>query len=228
MSCQLHKDLITLCLIKISPCFFSSRSILFNCCILCQSTLSIPAMMSLRHLLPTHSGEPHNKARIWNTGTLHLYVNLLKFQFIDSLKAVTFLILSFTKSRLSVVWTWKVHVLGQFLFLLAYKRWLIFLQPNPVRFLLYAHSLCSQIFTFLTISITMTRAHAIWTSDCNAILLDALFGEYQEGWQAANAGWYTSAWTTAETVLAGTEAHTGGSPKTAQSCQTCWSTVYLD
>ncbi|KAF8228015.1 hypothetical protein L208DRAFT_1203449, partial [Tricholoma matsutake] len=63
--------------------------------------------------------------------------------------------------------------------------------------------------------------HAIWNADCNAILVNTLFKEWQSR-QTDNAGWHPSAWTTAKTLLAGTETHTGGNPKSAQSCQTRW------
>jgi hypothetical protein len=79
-----------------------------------------------------------------------------------------------------------------------------------------------------SISISMTCSHAIWNHDCDSILIDALFKKWQDGRQSDNASWHSSAWTTAETLLAGTETHTGGSPKTTQSCQTHWGMVSLD
>lgn len=74
----------------------------------------------------------------------------------------------------------------------------------------------------------MTRSRAIWNANCDGILVDTLFKERQSGRQTDNASWHPSAWTTAETLLAGTETHTGGIPKSAQSCQNRWTAVSLD
>jgi len=46
----------------------------------------------------------------------------------------------------------------------------------------------------------MTHSCAIWNADCDAILVNVLFKEWQSGRQTNNAGWHPSAWTTAETL----------------------------
>lgn len=69
------------------------------------------------------------------------------------------------------------------------------------------------------------RPRSIWNSCCDSILLDALFAERSQGRQTDNAGWHASAWTAAETLLAGTEVRFGGVKKNSTSCQNRWTTV---
>ncbi|KAG6834959.1 hypothetical protein H0H93_006081 [Arthromyces matolae] len=69
---------------------------------------------------------------------------------------------------------------------------------------------------------------AIWSSVCDQSLLNVLFDERRNGRQTDNAGWHSSAWSTAESKLSGSEARSGGAAKTAASCQTRYNTLKKD
>ncbi|KAG6826692.1 hypothetical protein H0H87_006689 [Tephrocybe sp. NHM501043] len=71
----------------------------------------------------------------------------------------------------------------------------------------------------------MARPRTVWNNDCDHILVECLFKVKSLGKQTSNGNFHTSAWTSAEALLVGTEAHSGGTKKTASSCQTCWNTL---
>jgi hypothetical protein len=135
----------------------------------------------------------------------------------------------FPKSKLCMAWTWIVHVLGQSFFfqlMVHLKKQLTF---GCILSLLYTHTVitlyfCNQLLPFIHIYLHNPLLYYLepW------LLFNPDWRIVQDGRQTDNASWHSSAWITAETLLAGTETHTGGSPKTAQSCQTCWGTVSLD
>lgn len=71
----------------------------------------------------------------------------------------------------------------------------------------------------------MSRPRAVWNAECDHKLVDFLFKQHGDGMQTSNGNWHKSAWTTAESKLAGTEVQSGGCPKTVDSCKNCWGAV---
>ena len=67
---------------------------------------------------------------------------------------------------------------------------------------------------------TQAKPRARWNTACDSILLDTLAGVKAQGQQADNAGWHTDAYTLCAEKLKGTEAKSGGPPKTAKMCST--------
>ncbi|KAF5367349.1 hypothetical protein D9615_010294 [Tricholomella constricta] len=72
------------------------------------------------------------------------------------------------------------------------------------------------------------KSRAKWNSACDAILIGSLLDQRANGKQTGNGGFHVSAWTAAKLLLAGTEAHSKGSEKTAQSCQNRYGTLKKD
>jgi len=70
-----------------------------------------------------------------------------------------------------------------------------------------------------------SRDRAVWNADCNAMLLECLEKQKEEGRMTSNSSWHKDAWTEAEKALAGTEMTSGGSKKTAVSCHNRWTAV---
>jgi hypothetical protein len=68
---------------------------------------------------------------------------------------------------------------------------------------------------------------AVWnnTGSCDSILIETLEKEKEDGRMTSNSSWHSSVWTAAETALDGSESHSGGSKKTADSCHNRWSAV---
>ena len=59
------------------------------------------------------------------------------------------------------------------------------------------------------------------------ILLDTLVNEKADGCMTSNSSFHDNAWKAAKKFLAGTELHSGGAKKTADSCKTHDATVSL-
>jgi len=68
----------------------------------------------------------------------------------------------------------------------------------------------------------MSRSRAVWNTECDRKLIDFLFDQRLDGMQTSNGNWHKSAWTAAEPKLSGTEAQSGGGPKTTDSCKNRW------
>ena len=66
---------------------------------------------------------------------------------------------------------------------------------------------------------------AKWNSSCDGLLVECLEKEKVNGRMTSNSSWHSDAWTAAEKALSGSELHSGGGPKTADSCQNRWTTV---
>ena len=58
-----------------------------------------------------------------------------------------------------------------------------------------------------------------WNSVCDAILLESLGREQADDRMTSNGSFHDDAWKAAEKALAGTEAHSGGVKKSADSCK---------
>ena len=66
---------------------------------------------------------------------------------------------------------------------------------------------------------------AKWNSSCDVMLLECLEKEKANGHMTSNSSWHNDAWTMAEKLWVGTELHSGGGPKTADSFSYCWTSV---
>ncbi|KAG6895921.1 hypothetical protein C0992_011573, partial [Termitomyces sp. T32_za158] len=66
---------------------------------------------------------------------------------------------------------------------------------------------------------------ALWNASCDSMLLEILFTERDQGLQTSNSSWHALAWAKAEVALAGSEMHSGGSHKSASSCQNRWTSL---
>ncbi|KAF8871548.1 Myb/SANT-like DNA-binding domain-containing protein [Infundibulicybe gibba] len=71
-------------------------------------------------------------------------------------------------------------------------------------------------------------SRAVWTSTCDAILLECLQKQKENGRMTDNSSWHRQAWTEAEKALSGTELKTGGAKKVAKSCQDRWTALKKD
>lgn len=69
------------------------------------------------------------------------------------------------------------------------------------------------------------RSRATWNSACDAILVETLFKQRDNGKATSNGNWHTDAWNAAAIALSGTELHSGGTAKTSGSCQNRWGAV---
>ncbi|KAF9473333.1 hypothetical protein BDN70DRAFT_775527, partial [Pholiota conissans] len=61
-----------------------------------------------------------------------------------------------------------------------------------------------------------------WNSSCDGMLLECLKKEKANGRMTSNSSWHADAWTAAEKALSGTELHSGGVAKSANSCSYRW------
>jgi hypothetical protein len=66
---------------------------------------------------------------------------------------------------------------------------------------------------------------AAWNSSCDAMLIECLEKQKDNGRMTSNSSWHSAAWVDAEKALAGTEQSSGGGKKTAVSCQNRWTAV---
>ena len=66
---------------------------------------------------------------------------------------------------------------------------------------------------------TPARQRASWNSACDAILLESLGREQADSRMTSNGSFHDDAWKAAEKALAGTEVHSGGVKKSADSCK---------
>ncbi|KAG6805118.1 hypothetical protein H0H92_000631, partial [Tricholoma furcatifolium] len=64
-----------------------------------------------------------------------------------------------------------------------------------------------------------SKCRAKWDDNCSSILIDCLLDQRANGKQTSNGGFHASAWTAAKLLFVGTEMHSGGSEKSAESCQ---------
>jgi hypothetical protein len=67
---------------------------------------------------------------------------------------------------------------------------------------------------------------AAWNSSCDAMLIECLEKQKDNGRMTSNSSWHSAAWVDAEKALAGTEQSSGGGKKTAVSCQNRWTAVH--
>ncbi|KAJ7196180.1 hypothetical protein B0H12DRAFT_1272134, partial [Mycena haematopus] len=72
---------------------------------------------------------------------------------------------------------------------------------------------------------TKDKKRARWNKLCDSVLIAQLIAQKAAGNQTDNAGWHSSAWTACATDLEGTEQQSGGAIKTADACQTRWTTL---
>jgi len=68
-------------------------------------------------------------------------------------------------------------------------------------------------------------SRAVWCAADDAVLLENLIKEKENGNQTDNSSWKTVVWTTTEKALAGSEMHSGGAAKTGESCHNRWTAV---
>ncbi|KAG6807625.1 hypothetical protein H0H92_006890 [Tricholoma furcatifolium] len=69
------------------------------------------------------------------------------------------------------------------------------------------------------------KQRAIWDTDTDRILINALLKQRDDGMQTSNGNWHSDTWTAAEQDLSGTEHRSGGAVKTSATCQTRWAAI---
>src|SRR5271163_2907003 len=70
-----------------------------------------------------------------------------------------------------------------------------------------------------------TAPRASWNSSCDAMLIECLQKQKENGKITSNSSWHSAAWVEAEKALAGSEKSSGGGKKTGVSCQNRWTAV---
>ncbi|KAF8810434.1 hypothetical protein BYT27DRAFT_7091718 [Phlegmacium glaucopus] len=66
---------------------------------------------------------------------------------------------------------------------------------------------------------------ASWNSTDDAILIECLIKQKENGRMTSNSSWHSAAWVDAEKALAGSELLRGGGPKLADSCHNRWTSL---
>ena len=72
-----------------------------------------------------------------------------------------------------------------------------------------------------------TTDRASWNSTCDAMLIECLEKQKENGRMTSNSSWHSAAWVDAEKALDGSEKSSGGCKKTGVSCQNRWTAVRL-
>ena len=75
-------------------------------------------------------------------------------------------------------------------------------------------------------SVSGTTARASWNSTCDAMLIECLKRQKENGRMTSNGSWHSVDWVDAKKALNGSEKSSCGGKKTGVSCQNHWTAVH--